>query len=309
MSKKNCPICKLAEQEATEHGTSDTFTIACSRCGTYGISGSAGAVLERKPGNAKLSAYLRDRSEGGNPVYLNTRNLEEISSSTPDYRVAEKQLRLLKAIEGKSNYPGATVYLNSQFDYPLAWAASADEFGYHMRTLHERSLIEIIDPDPYTLDRGSYKLKIRADGWDYLENKGKVQFESNQVFVAMSFSDSMRSAWVNGIKIAVKSAGYDPCRVDERPHIDRIDAKIITEIKNSKFIVADVTEQKAGVYFEAGFALGQGKSVFWCVRSDELEKVHFDTRQFNHVVWKDETELVEKLSSLIIAVAGRGTAT
>lgn len=309
MGKKPCPICKLADQETNEQGTSDSYGIVCKRCGTYGISGSAAAVLERRPENSKLSAYVRDRSERGLSIYLDSRNADEISANTPDYRVADKQLRLMQALERKTNYPGATVGLSSQFDYPLAWAATPDELGYHMRTLHERQLIEVTDPDPYNIDRGYFKACIRPDGWDYLENRGKVQAESSQAFVAMSFSKQMHPAWLSGLKVAIESAGYKPYRVDEAPHIDRIDAKIISEIKNSKFVVADVTEQKSGVYFEAGFAIGLSKPVFWSVREDELAKVHFDTRQFNHVVWKTEAELADKMAALIVAVAGKGAAT
>jgi hypothetical protein len=47
--------------------------------------------------------------------------------------------------------------------------------------------------------------------------------------------------------------------------------------------------------------MGQKKPVIWCCRKDEIveNKVHFDTRQYNHVVWKDEQELYEKLKERI----------
>lgn len=82
--------------------------------------------------------------------------------------------------------------------------------------------------------------------------------------------------------------------------------KIITEIKNSRFLVADVTQQRPGVYFEAGYALGLGIPVFWCVREDDLKNVHFDTRQYNHIVWKDENHLAEQLYFYVSAVIGKG---
>lgn len=90
------------------------------------------------------------------------------------------------------------------------------------------------------------------------------------------------------------------------PHVDRIDTKIITEIKNSRFIVADVTEQKHGVYFEAGYALGLGLPVIWCVCKDHLPNVHFDTRQYNHIVWESEYDLKEQLYNFICAIIGKG---
>jgi nucleoside 2-deoxyribosyltransferase len=53
--------------------------------------------------------------------------------------------------------------------------------------------------------------------------------------------------------------------------------------------------QRGGVYFEAGFAMGLGKLVIWTCHEDDVEKLHFDTRQYNHIVWTDATDLKEKL--------------
>ena len=81
--------------------------------------------------------------------------------------------------------------------------------------------------------------------------------------------------------------------------------KIIAEIRQSRFLIADVTQQKAGVYYEAGFAHGLGIPVIWCVREDELNNVHFDTRQYNHILWNSEKDLREKLETFIIATIGK----
>ena len=124
----------------------------------------------------------------------------------------------------------------------------------------------------------------------------------------MSFSEELHSAWQNGIAVGVKNAGYQPYRTDAEPHIDRIDAKIIAEIRNSNFLVADVTKQRPGVYFEAGFAIGLGLPVFWAVREDDKDNVHFDTRQYNHIVWKTEQDLAEQMRDFIVAVLGKGAA-
>ena len=125
----------------------------------------------------------------------------------------------------------------------------------------------------------------------------------------MSFHADLKPAWEDGISPALKKAGFRPYRVDAEPHINRIDTKIITEIKNSRFLVADVTLQRPGVYFEAGYAIGLGLPVFWCVRSDDLKNVHFDTRQYNHIVWEDEKYLAEQLHLFVTAIIGKGSAT
>ena len=66
-------------------------------------------------------------------------------------------------------------------------------------------------------------------------------------------------------------------------------------------MVADFTGNRGGVYFEAGFALGLGIPVIWMVRNDYLEEIHFDTRQYNHIVYETEVDLKQQLKYRIQA--------
>ena len=77
------------------------------------------------------------------------------------------------------------------------------------------------------------------------------------------------------------------------------------EIKNSRFVVADVTDQRPGVYFEAGYAMGLGLPVLWSVREDDLQNVHFDTRQYNYIIWRAADDLEQQLYNRVSAVIGR----
>jgi hypothetical protein len=70
--------------------------------------------------------------------------------------------------------------------------------------------------------------------------------------------------------------------------------------------VADFTGHRAGVYFEAGFALGLNLPVFWTCRKDNLTDLHFDIRQFNCIDWNDPGELAHRLQKRIEAVIGAG---
>ncbi|MHC4124718.1 MAG: nucleoside 2-deoxyribosyltransferase, partial [Planctomycetota bacterium] len=59
--------------------------------------------------------------------------------------------------------------------------------------------------------------------------------------------------------------------------------------------------QRGGVYFEAGFAKGLGREVIFTVKEDDVEKLHFDTRQYNHIVYDSPEDLYEKLYNRICA--------
>lgn len=139
---------------------------------------------------------------------------------------------------------------------------------------------------------------------------------TTQAFVAMWFDPSMNEAYRSGFTPAIEDAGYRPVRVDQKEHSNKIDDEIIAEIRRSRFVIADFTcepitlkgEQVAisrgGVYYEAGFAQGLAIPVIWTRRAECIDHVHFDTRQYNHIVWSDPKQLRKKLYNRIRAVIG-----
>lgn len=303
-----CPICKLDKQKVKVWSFGERLSLECARCGKFTITRTAASMAERMDIGKKLTAWIRERTDSGAEVpEINSNTLKEVETALPSYRVAEKQLLLLRAFEKRTQFPGQSLEVVSLFDYPIAWAGNEEEFGYLLRSLIERKLIRRTDGPPELSDSFVFKFEITAAGWEFLNEHERPSVISNQVFVAMSFSEDLKPAWEAGIFPALQKAGYRSYRVDSEPHIDRIDLKIITEIKNSRFLVADVTQQRPGVYFEAGYALGFGLPVFWCVRSDDLENVHFDTRQYNHIVWEDEKHLAEQLYLFVTAIIGKGS--
>jgi hypothetical protein len=306
--KKPCPICKLAAQDVewvSDYG--ERITINCARCHRFTITRTAEAIAENKDLGPKMSAWIRNRNEqGANVPEINSYSLDNIAEGIPEYSPREKQTILLQNMERRSQYPGYAVHVVPEFDVPLAWATAKEEFLYYLDSLIERGLLRRTDEKTHVHNDISLLVTITAAGWDYLEKYSQQIEERSQVFIAMSFSDDMRPIWENAIKPAIKRAGYKPYKVDVEPHIDRIDVKIIAEINNSRFVVADVTHQKHGVYFEAGYALGIGLPVIWCVRKEDLKNVHFDTRQYNHIVWENEENLKEQLYNFICAVIGKG---
>ncbi len=302
---KQCPICKLENQKVlADHDYGDKVTYDCSRCGRYTIAGTAEAIADRGDKSVQLSGWLRERNLLGIDIPMLTSHfLEEVISTLPIYRPSEKQNKLLQAIELLTDYPGKAVELKFENDTSLAWAQNEQELRHYLMSLIERGFLKLLSLTPVYSSPTSYVV-VTADGWEYLEKKQSSLADKTQVFVAMSFDKSLSPLYNNAIAPAIESTGYRPYRVDADLHLDRIDAKIIAEIKNSRFIVADVTQQKAGVYYEAGFGHGIGIPVIWCVRSDELKNVHFDTRQYNHIVWETEVELKEKLGYVILATIG-----
>lgn len=125
-----------------------------------------------------------------------------------------------------------------------------------------------------------------------LEGKGR---KSKNCFIAMSFSEKTEIIAIKeAIKSAVKEAKYNPIIINEK-HLDcdrTINDAIIAEIKKARFVIADFTEQKSGVYFEAGFALGLGLPVIYCCEEEDFKKnSHFDVNHYPHILYKAPEQL------------------
>ena len=120
---------------------------------------------------------------------------------------------------------------------------------------------------------------------------------SRQAFVAMSFAKELDSAY-SAITRAC-APNFATLRMDTKEHNNEIVGEILLEVRRSRFVIADVTGQRQGVYFEAGFAMGIGRPVIWSCREDDFEHVHFDASHFSHVIWSNEADLTEKLAKRI----------
>lgn len=297
-----CPICQLTQTEVEAHDHGEQLLVRCRRCGDYKITRTALRTLETLTEPMLFSAWLRSHNEMDSiPPDLHSRNIRNVIKTIPDYSVSEKQLLLLKAIERRSKFPGSSVELVAKTDHVLNFSITEQELKYHIDSLRERQLLN----NKSESQTSFRKLIITPDGWNFLSEAKSTTTQSSRCFVAMSFSQTLDEVWAEAIQPAIESSGFEPHRIDQTPHNERIDVKIMADIKESKFVIADVTEQKAGVYFEAGYAMGIGIPVIWSVRQDDLTNVHFDTRQYCHIVWDSKEDFREKLEDFIVAIIGR----
>ena len=141
-------------------------------------------------------------------------------------------------------------------------------------------------------------------GWELIEQTGAGFVQENLAFVAMSFEPTLMPAF-DAVVLGAENAGYVAKRVDSDLHADQIDLRLIDMMRMSRFVIADLTDQKRNVYFEAGFAKGMDKPVIWTVRKDQLELLAFDIKQFYFIAWESEADLAMRLEQAIGAIIGR----
>jgi nucleoside 2-deoxyribosyltransferase len=214
--------------------------------------------------------------------------------------ILEIQRRALINIYRKHPEYGQDVLRRENINLYDFFSRGYEDWAFILEAMRSKNWINVnIAKPPNGLFALSSPFIIAEDGWLEIEKLIENNY-SKRIFVAMWFDESMNKAY-SAIEKAIKDCGMEAVGIDRKEHNNEISGKILLEIKRGKMIVADVTGQRNGVYFEAGFAMGQQKTVIWSCKEDDMKNVHFDTRQYNHVVWKDEYDLYIKIKNRLLA--------
>ncbi|MBL9010932.1 MAG: hypothetical protein JNL56_07125 [Alphaproteobacteria bacterium] len=244
-----------------------------------------------------LSAWVRERTTSGEPPILGSKHA--VLAATLKQKPLSRRIDLLvEAIGDRLPDLSATIRRNELALRSLTWSKSESDFEGLAYALHELGLRKA------SVDRDW--IGLSTAGWQHYEKLKSIAGDGAQAFVAMWFDASMTSIYDVPIQRAVNQAGWRAHRVDRTEHNNKIDDEIVTEIRRSRFLIADFTGQRGGVYFEAGMAMGLGLPVIWTCRKSDLPNVHFDTRQYNFIDWESEAELEQRLGLRITATIGRG---
>lgn len=169
--------------------------------------------------------------------------------------------------------------------------------------------------------------RISSAGWAYLETFRHPNPESKKAFVAMWFDGEMKDVLLKYIKPAAFDAGeYKAETIDEKDFNGNINDAIIGEIRSSKFVIADFTGNRGGVYYEAGFADGLNIPVIYSCKKEWFNKfvkqnikikdskgnekeinknvysqIHFDVNHQKFIEWENGDDLYKKLLNRIKA--------
>lgn len=292
----SCPFCESNAKARTRRGDCSEFE--CPRCGKFEITWEAGVDSRMTPEmRRQVSGWVRDRNREGVVPRITTDALRGMVS-LPLPSTAERAERLLLEALHDQKRLDASINLDDPRFIAATYSWDQREMLALYGLLKERGWMASQTLGPTA--------EITIEGYMAADKLTAKRGRSEEVFVAMSFSPEMTTAYERGLRVGIEHAGYVPIRVDRTEHVNRIDDEIVARIRSSAFVVADFTEQKSGVYFEAGFALGLNLPVIWTCRDYDISKLHFDVRQYNCIDWTDEADLARRLRLRIEAIVGRG---
>lgn len=302
LQNNTCPVCRLHNtilKRAPEENPA--IKLHCARCGNFDITYKAFSQLNdldtASPLRPRIAEWIWEQNTAGIVPQISTGNIASLFARNP-LQFFERAKRLLVFVADQTRTLGTSVPI-AEF---LPVTAMLQTFSYGevkvlANFLHDRGWIS------YHPLLGAEVLGagfIQADEW-----KRKAA-QSAQGFVAMWFDRTTVDVWEDGLRKGVVDAGYEPLRIDKTEHVNKICDEIIAQIRRSRFLIADYTGHRAGVYYEAGYASGRDLPVILTCKKDEIDKLHFDVRQFNCIDWQTPAELAERLQARIEAIIGDG---
>lgn len=299
-----CPICCTQGGEYawfTDPSGSRFLRGWCPACTNVSITGDAIGEVKKQKKEHLISAYLRKLPDDKPPSAIFLDDLERVTSEISELSITEQFDSALKIICDMCPIIGQPSQFNYESDWPLLTARSGETALFIVRELASAGYLDRDFQGSIFPPRPTWKAYVRLQE---IQSSGR---NSETGFVAMSFAPEQLSVYNDVIRPAIEDAGYRPFRIDQNEHNRRIDDEIIAGIRRCRFLVADFTQQKNGVYFEAGMALGLGRNVIWMCNDSEKEKLHFDTRQFNHIIYSDLGQARKALTNRIVALEGQGT--
>ena len=239
---------------------------------------------------ARIATILIDRQRQGETTSrVDVAMIESVSRDVRILPVAKRARRLLRFIVRSTQSIGEEVYVWSQkgMELALGWSESIDfnEVEYLLKYLREADFIDRTSASGYC--------RATVSGFESIEQEDVVLGDTSKVFVALWFNETT-NALRTQIESSIRAAGYDPIIVDNQTFDGLIDDAIIAGIRRARFVIADLTHgtdgMRGSVYYEAGLARGQDKSVILTAHESHVneKKIAFDLDHYPILQWTSD---------------------
>lgn len=291
--RTTCPVCSNGQCRLTADGARrGTPVHDCPRCGRFVLVGPLHSTMVQL-----LERGVIDRSVLSHVIRKSQRDipLEIFQEDLPAYRTLgplptpREQIDLF------------ILWIGNDQRSPEEWASSATNEALaatvgsrisNNEAAFQWLINEIKDEGWFKIHpsgvqgRPAFRLSIK--GWNLYEELRRRTVISRTAFMAMQFGDgTLQQMFEKCFKPAVARAGFDLRLVNEGQGAGLIDNQIRAAIRAARFVVADLTHDNNGAYFEAGFGEGLGLDVIYTCEKEKFEekKTHFDTNHMVTIPW------------------------
>jgi len=309
-----CPVCNTDVPEIKRADASLDWC-SCPRCGDFYLKVPLSdprvlpSMLENNNKKiAVLSHWIRTKYEAmshdelSNEKIVLTQDLIEKVLKNPPPNPAEQADNIIRWLGANIKAFGENINLKPNTHLSIMGAITPNGFHWVLDHLIESDFLQKISSTT-----AGEEVTLSFEGWQYYEKLKRGEVDSRKAFMAMKYGEEQLDKIVEEVfKPAVKQTGFDLFKLPDRPQpAGLIDDRIRVEIQTSRFLIADLTHENRGAYWEAGYAEGLGKPVIYTCEKEKFEKLttHFDTNHHLTILWDAENpkESAEKLKVTIRA--------
>ncbi len=209
----------------------------------------------------------------------------------------EQRINIIRYIGDKVTEKGRMIELNIGDIAQLNEIADETSLFYLMEELKERDevkfLLSTLESWYYDVNLRYHDVNLSLEGWKIYEEEKRGMVAGNYGFIAMEFDNNELETFVQEVvKPTVKKMGHRLIDVRDVSQAGIIDNIIRSQIRSARFVIADLTHDNNGAYWEAGYAEGLGKPVIYICEKTKFEekRTHFDTNHCTTVLWSRDDD-------------------
>ena len=311
MQQVICPVCsgKWGGVCQAHGGTFDGKTFICEVCGSFKATGSVlDDVLLRTTRKftdikrAALSYYIRTNqsAQGGPPLITN--DWLKVFIDRASLPIPSQQANnIIKYIGDEVSSTGVPIG-NVPVSFFANVGAPNPDFAFSIANeLIKRGLLTGHTSQPMGATGLLINVSLSLTGWQSYEAEKSGRIRGNYGFIAMKFNDaSLEALLKDTIKPAIAEINFNLVDLRDVAQPGVIDNILREQIRDSAFVLVDLTHDNSGAYWEAGFAEGLGKPVLYLCEQEKFDerKTHFDTNHCTTVTWggsKSEVDFRKEL--------------
>ena len=187
---------------------------------------------------------------------------------------AEQATNLIRFVGGEISHSGANLEELPKNIHTIIGTVSLESACELAAELREQGLFRsgLRDAPDSPNPQSTLNLKqinLSLDGWERYEAEQRGRFAGNYGFMALQFdNDELKEFVRDVVKPTVKEA-TDVVDLRDVSKAGLIDNLIVTQIRDARFVIADLTDDNRGAYWEAGYAEGLGKPVIYICKKEK----------------------------------------
>lgn len=303
-----CPVCRgVHGGTCTVRHSSSFVRVDCRICGTFDVTDLAfgdimNASNEGISGLERLAICHQLSTASREDSSIPRITSDWIERFLGDARLPSPATQARNAIRFIGDYvrsSGQKLHSLPIEFFAKIGAASPHFAGDLLSELVDKGLVTGTDATVKGGPKNMRDINLTLDGWEMYEEQLHGRLAGDYGFLALQFGEQELDSFIEKvIKPGVKNGiGYELVDMRDVARAGIIDNLMREQIRDAAFVIADLTHDNSGAYWEAGYAEGLGKPVIYVCEAGKFEdaKTHFDTNHCTTVVWNaDEPDGFQK---------------